>query len=160
MNNRNVFKMMAAWFLSAAILINLNSTIFATDLDEAEKEKESLKTELEAAEELIDSLKDSREDIAYKVTELDAKLTDISTKISELSVQLEETNNKISDTSEELEVAEAEEEKQYENMKNRIRFMYENRMTANYLAALFEADSFSEFLNEVEYITSLEKYDR
>ncbi|MCR5272315.1 MAG: peptidoglycan DD-metalloendopeptidase family protein, partial [Lachnospiraceae bacterium] len=46
------------------------------------------------------------------------------------------------------------------NMKNRIRFMYENRMTANYLAALFEADSFSEFLNEVEYITSLEKYDR
>lgn len=160
MKNKKAIKQMAALFLCAAILMNTKNAISATSLEEAEKEKESLKTELQAAEALIDDLKDSRDDIATKVTELDTKLTEISTKLSELSVQLEEKNELINDTSNELKDAKEEEQKQYENMKQRIRFMYENRLTSNYIYALFGADSFIDFLNEVEYIKRLETYDR
>ncbi|MCR5468163.1 MAG: peptidoglycan DD-metalloendopeptidase family protein, partial [Lachnospiraceae bacterium] len=160
MKKRHLLKKMAALVLGAAILMNSNNLISATGLEEAEKEKESLKSELAEAEKLISKLKDSKEDIQYKVTELDTKLTEISTKISELSVQLEEKDAEIVDTTDKLAKAEEEEAKQYENMKQRIRFMYEASLSSSYVAAFFSSASFSDFLNEVEYISRLEKYDR
>lgn len=44
-------------------------------------------------------------------------------------------------------------------MKKRIQFMYENGQTS-YVEMLLSADSFTDFLNAVEYITQISQYDR
>lgn len=44
-------------------------------------------------------------------------------------------------------------------MKVRIQFMYENAQES-YFEALFDSESFSDFLNSAEYIIQIQEYDR
>lgn len=131
----------------------------ATGLSEAQAEKEKLEQDLEEAQELIDSLNDSKDDIEEAVEELDAKLRNISKQISNLEVQLGEKQAKVEETEAELAVAEADREKQYEDMKLRIQFMYENQSTTA-VEKLLSAGSMAEFLNGAEYIAEISQYDR
>lgn len=145
--------------LAAILALSHPAGIFAESLKEAQQEKENLENALKEAQDLIDNLKDSKENIGDKVSELDGKLTQISTDITNLEQQLKEKGAEISDVKDELSQAEKDEQVQYENMKLRIRYMYENSRTS-YIARILSAESFSEFLNEVEYIQQISKYDR
>ena len=72
---------------------------------------------------------------------------------------MEEKQAEIDRTKEELAGAKADEEEQYEAMKLRIRYMYENS-PVSYLELLLSAESFAEVLNRAEYISQISEYDR
>lgn len=131
----------------------------ATGLSEAQQEKENLEKELEEAQKMIDGLNDSKEDMEEAVKELDAKLQSISKQISELENQLKEKQEAVDSTEEELAAAEEDRKRQYEDMKLRIQFMYENQNTSM-LEKLLSAGSIAEFLNAAEYISQISQYDR
>lgn len=141
------------------LALSLPFGVCANDLSDARKEKEALETELQKAQALINDLKNSKEDIQEKVTQLDGRLTEISEQISKLETELTQKQAQISTTEEELETVQAEEAAQYESMKKRIRFMYENSQTS-YVSALLSAENFADFLNAVEYISQIAQYDR
>lgn len=128
-------------------------------LKEAQKEKAALEKQLKAAKELINDLKDSKGDVEDKVQELNNELVDISSKITSLENQLADKSTEIADAEAELAQAEADKQKQYDDMKTRIRYMYENSQTT-YLEQLLESNSVAEFLNTAEYIAEIQKYDR
>lgn len=130
-----------------------------SNLSEAQQEKKTLENDLQKAKELIDSLKGSKEDIQSEVEKLDKQLNEISGKVKELESQLSKKRQEIADTESALNKAKEQEKKQYRNMKKRIQFMYENGQTS-YVEMLFSADSFTDFLNAVEYITQISQYDR
>lgn len=144
---------------AAVLLVQPKGAVFADSLSEARQEKKELENSLKEAQALIDQLKNSKDGIQSKVTELDKKLTQISVDIEELQKKLEEKNVKIDEASQELSVAEEEERIQYENMKKRIQYMYVNSR-GSYLTQILSAKSFGEFLNTVEYISSITEYDR
>ena len=131
----------------------------STSLKEAQKEKAALEKQLKAAKELINDLKDSKGDVEDKVQELNNELVDISSKITSLENQLADKSTEIADAEAELAQAEADKQKQYDDMKTRIRYMYENSQTT-YLEQLLESNSVAEFLNTAEYIAEIQKYDR
>lgn len=131
----------------------------AKGLSEAQEEKEGLEQELKEAQKIIDSLNDSKEDMEEVVKELDTKLQNISKQISNLENQLKEKQDSVDLTEEELAVAEEERQKQYEDMKLRIQFMYENQ-SSSALTKLLSAGSIAEFLNSAEYISQISQYDR
>lgn len=131
----------------------------AESLEDAKQEKQNLENALQEAEHLIDDLKGSKENIQDKVTELDARLTQISADIANLEERLEEKNTELSDTKKLLEQAEQDEKSQYEGMKLRIQYMYENRRTS-YVQQLMSAESLTDFLNALEYIRQISQYDR
>ncbi len=108
---------------------------------------------------MIDSLNDSKEDLEEVVKELDTKLQTISRQISDLENQLKEKQDSVDLTEEELAAAEEDRQKQYEDMKLRIQFMYENQSSAT-LTKLLSAGSIAEFLNSAEYISQISQYDR
>ena len=108
---------------------------------------------------MIDSLKGSKEDIQSEVEKLDKQLNEISGKVKELESQLSKKRQEIANTESALNKAKEQEKKQYGNMKKRIQFMYENGQTS-YVEMLLSADSFTDFLNAVEYITQISQYDR
>ena len=130
-----------------------------TSLKEAESEKQQLEKELADAKDAIEDLKQSKGNVESKISALNSKLMDISERITTLEGQLEEKNNNILQTQQELEDAEATKEQQYEDMKLRIQFMYENS-NISYMQLLLEAKDISSLLNSVEYITEIQQYDR
>lgn len=132
---------------------------YAKSMDEAQKEKESLENDLEEAKKLIDSLEGSKDDIQGDVDKLDDRLSEIADKVKELESQLQEKRNAIADTETALSEAQTREEEQYEAMKKRIQFLYENGQSS-YIELLFSSESFAEFLNAAEYITQISQYDR
>ena len=58
-----------------------------------------------------------------------------------------------------LKAAEEKEEQQYEDMKLRIKYMYE-KGDASMLVSLIESDSFADLVNKAEYIQNVHTYDR
>ena len=131
----------------------------STSLKEAQQEKEALEKRLKEAKQLINDLKDSKGDVEEKVKELNNQLVDISAKITNLENQLAEKSTEIAGAEEQLAAAEASKEQQYEDMKTRIRYMYENSQTS-YLEQLLDSGSVAEFLNTADYIMQIQKYDR
>lgn len=121
--------------------------------------KSQLENDLKDAKALISQLQGQQGDVQAAISELDAKLSVISEKIDDLEVQTEEKNKELEDSEVQLATAQENEAEQYESMKWRIRYMYQNS-GMNYLEALLEAGSFAELLKKVEYMSSLMTYDR
>lgn len=159
---KNRLKIITAVMLTLIFCMQPVCNVQATEesnLSEAQQEKKTLENDLQKAKELIDSLKGSKEDIQSEVEKLDKQLNEISGKVKELESRLSKKRQEIADTESALNKAKEQEKKQYRNMKKRIQFMYENGQTS-YVEMLLSADSFTDFLNAVEYITQISQYDR
>lgn len=159
---KNRLKIITAIMLTLIFCMQPVCNVQATEesnLSEAQQEKKTLENDLQKAKELIDSLKGSKEDIQSEVEKLDKQLNKISGKVKELESRLSKKRQEIADTESALNKAKEQEKKQYRNMKKRIQFMYENGQTS-YVEMLLSADSFTDFLNAVEYITQISQYDR
>lgn len=105
-------------------------------------------------------------DLENKTSDLKNELSDLNSELDALSKDLDETIAEIEEKSAEMEEtktalaeAEAEEEKQYEAMKKRIKYMYEEGDTS-FLEMLFDSHSIADFLNNADFITSVTEYDR
>ena len=159
---KNRLKIITAIMLTLIFCMQPVCNVQATEesnLSEAQQEKKTLENDLQKAKELIDSLKGSKEEIQSEVEKLDKQLNEISGKVKELESQLSKKRQEIANTESALNKAKEQEKKQYRNMKKRIQFMYENGQTS-YVEMLLSADSFTDFLNAVEYITQISQYDR
>lgn len=152
-------KRLAAGTLAIILAMAPVMGAYAKNMDEAQKEKESLESDLKETQELIESLKGSKDDIQKDVDKLDEKLDDIEGRLKELNVQLQKKRTSIADTETMLKEAEEKEKQQYDDMKKRIQFMYENG-NSSYIEMLFSSESFADFLNAAEYITQISQYDR
>lgn len=128
-------------------------------LKKAQEDKAQLEKELKEAQETIQDLKESKGNIEDKVAQLNKQLINISSRITELENELTQKSEDITATQEELEAAKVDEAQQYEDMKVRIQFMYENGQST-YLEALLSSRDISELLNAAEYISQIQSYDR
>jgi murein DD-endopeptidase MepM/ murein hydrolase activator NlpD len=129
------------------------------ELDNATSESDELKSGLKDTQNAIDNLSDKKNKIENYVNELDSQLNEITDKIEEISGQIESKELEIEETTKELQQAEEDEKSQYESMKKRIKFMYENGNTA-YIELVLESKSISQFLNRAEYVAKISEYDR
>lgn len=153
--------------ITAVLILSMCGTFFLNDsmqavagsLSEAQSEKKELEKALKEAQGLIDDLKNSQGDVQDTIDSLNTQLVSISAKITSLENDLTDKSNAIVDTQEELSAAQADAAQQYEDMKVRIQFMYENSRSS-YLELLLSSRNVSEFLNAAEYISEIESYDR
>lgn len=146
--------------VAIAVVFSSAGSVYAGSMSNAQKEKESLQGDLDEAKELINSLKDSKQDAESAISALDQKLTDISGRIEDLKAELEQKEIELEETQEQLSQAEQEESQQFENMKIRIKYMYESYGSMNAITMLLSCSSFSEFLNQAQYMYMINQYDR
>ncbi len=128
------------------------------EIEEAQKKKKELQSGLTEVKEIMEDLKDTRADLQEYVTQLDKNLADVEAKIEELKTLISEKEDEILETTEELEDAQEKEQTQYQTMKERVQFLYEQG-DSYYLELLLDVDSFGEFVNKKEYITKMSEYD-
>lgn len=107
----------------------------------------------------INELKEEKEEAQQEVKNLQEELKELITKINQLESDLIAKGEEIQRAEADLLEAEKVEKKQYEDMKLRIKFMYESGDT-DALEAIFASDSFSEMLNRAEYVQNVHEYDR
>ena len=86
-------------------------------------------------------------------------MVEISDKIAETEAQIEESNNEVFRLEASLQISRNNEEKQYENMKSRIKYMYENG-SESMISMLFSADSMADLLNKADFVQNVTEYDR
>ena len=150
------------------LLLGVSMTVYASSvntdvndatLSDAEKELEELKNQLDKAEDIVNDLEDSRDDLKSKISKLNKSMINISAKITELEKLLVEKNGQIEETKVKLEEAKQTADKQYDDMKLRIQYMYENGQYS-YLESFLASKNLSEFLNSAEYINQIQQYDR
>lgn len=149
--------MLAAWGLSAAIIASAATT------------SEKIKSTKQAVEEKKDSLNESRQnvsEIAQAKAQLEGRLEQLNTQLNQVSEQLEQKQEELQTKQQEVEsikealaVAQATEQDQYESMKKRIQYLYENGNT-DILQMVLEGKSFTEILNKADFVRSMTQYDR
>ena len=155
---------MAAMVLLLGITMTVQAssagkTVGSSDLSNAQQELNDLKEQLEKAEGIVNSLEDSRDDVKSKISKLNKSMISISAKITELENMLIAKNEQIDETLLQLDEAQKTADKQYADMKLRIRYMYENGQNS-YMETLLSAENLSDFLNSAEYINQIQQYDR
>ncbi|NLL79496.1 MAG: peptidoglycan DD-metalloendopeptidase family protein [Clostridiales bacterium] len=128
-------------------------------ISEAQKEKQILQSGMSDVQKMVAELSSVKGDLEAYVTKLDGNLDQVQAKITEIKELITKKEEEIRITSEELKEAEATEKKQYEEMKTRIKFIYE-RGDGFYLEVLLSAKSFGDLLNKTDYIEKLSQYDR
>lgn len=111
------------------------------------------------AQQKASELEQQKEAATKQKEELAAQLNQIVQEMAETEAQITKKRQEIEKTDTELIEAQLKESKQYDDMKLRIRFMYEQG-DMNFLQILFESDSIGEFLNKAEYIQKISRYDR
>lgn len=125
----------------------------------AEAEREALEKSLAELEKKKAALEKDKKNLSKYVKELDAQLAEIEAQIEQLNAQITLKEAEIEQAEIELQAAIETEHAQYEAMKKRIQFMYEQG-ESNYFAMLFSAEDFSDLLNKADYIEQLSAYDR
>ena len=128
-------------------------------ISSAEEEKKALEESLAELEEKKASLEKDKKNLSNYVKELDFQLAEIEAQIEELNAQITVKEAEIEEAEKELQEAIETEQAQYEAMKKRIQFMYEQG-ESNYFAMLMSAEDFSDMLNKADYIEQLSAYDR
>lgn len=107
----------------------------------------------------VDKLKENKAAKQSEVNSLQQELTDIMTKLGVLEEDLIKKGEEISQAEEDLESAEKKEKEQYEAMKLRIKYMYEEG-NSTAIETLVSAKNFSDLMNKAEYVQNVHKYDR
>lgn len=138
-------KRVVSFLLVLVMCLGLALQVQASELNETRDKASELEGKKKKAEDEKASLAEQLNTIVADMEETQSK---IDAKEDELEVKEEE-----------LEVAKAEENDQYESMKMRIKYMYENG-DIQFMEILCESKSIGEFLNTAEYITTISEYDR
>lgn len=90
---------------------------------------------------------------------LKSQLTEVVTQINQIEEDLTEKGEQIIQTTADLAEAEETEKQQYENMKLRIKYMYEQG-NGSAVEALVTSEDFSDLVNKAEYVQNVHDYDR
>lgn len=152
-----------AFFLCSAVLVTTGTRTMAVNYDKKIEEARQKEKEYEKrAEELqkdMEELEQSKEDTLAYIEKLDKKTEKVETELEELKGKIAENENYLVSANKELEEAQAEEQKQYDTMKKRIKYMYENG-NQDYMDILFRSESMGDLLNRAEYVEKISSYDK
>ncbi|GKH31648.1 peptidoglycan DD-metalloendopeptidase family protein [Muricomes sp. OA1] len=138
---RSIISTVLVIALSLGMVLNVN----AATVDEAQKKAEELENQKKAAEKEKDSLA--------------SQLNSIIADMNDTKEKLEKKQDEIQKAEDELVQAKVDENDQYESMKKRIKFMYENG-NSQLLEILVSSDSIGDLLNKAEYVSQISAYDR
>ena len=150
MNNKKKLKQfmicLCCVFCSTALTIPyLSYATTQDDLDNANRELESLKAQ--------------QQSLSANLSEIDGQLQSAGSRLSSLEEQIDDKQADVDALNEELLSLSQTMDEQYDSMKLRIRYMYE-RSSSDVIELLLTSQSMSELLLKSEYIYQLSQYDR
>ena len=148
--------------LLAGLFVLSNITVtYATEgeIADMQAQKQEAEAGLAQAQADISAMESKKQELEDYLSDLNAQYEELTNVISDLSVQAGEKENQLKDIQKKLKKAQKASDKQYEDMKLRIQYMYENGGTTA-LQTLLSSKDLAEFLNTAESVSKISQYDR
>lgn len=174
--------------LGLVMMFSQTMSVFATTEQQLKQQKSQAQSQLNATNDEIDELSRKQMQVQAEINSMDAEMVDLMIQIDATKEDIASTENSITETQnnitakeqditvkesdiqtktgeieqtkEELVQAEADRDQQYEDMKKRIKYIYENGGDSAWVNMIFGTDSFTSMLNRAEYAQSMHDYDR
>ena len=155
MNRKKLLSFLLAGILAVTTAMPALAATTQDKIQDARAAKQQTESSLNEAQNRIDNLESKKGESEAYLDELNTQLTDLKNSLEKLQKQSEEKQRELEKVQAELEEAKEKEARQYEDMKLRIRYMYE-QTNSGYLEMLFDSGSFSEFPEQGrQYFTDL-----
>ena len=147
--------------LAGILTFSMGTPVFATESEIADmqEQKQEAESNLAQTQSDISSMESKKQELESYLADLNTQYEELTNTISELSIQAGEKENQLKQIRAELKKAKKAEKKQYEDMKLRIQYMYENGGTSA-LETLLSSKDLAEFLNNAESVSKISQYDR
>lgn len=160
MKKKKLFSLVLATVLTAATVLPCYGASTKEKISNAQAEQAAAQSQLDSIQSRIDELNSKKGQSEEYLSELNQQLDDLQNRLQELQDQYDAKQNELVQIQADLEDAKAKEEEQYEAMKLRIQYMYENSSGNGYMAMLFSSKSISELISRAEYIQKISDFDR
>ena len=149
--------------LTGIMTVSMPGAVFAASTEEqiadVQAQKEAAQAELAQQQSNMVSLESKKQELESYLEELNVQYTDLTNSVSELGIQAAEKEEQLKTLNTQLEEAKVTADKQYQDMKKRIVYMYENG-SASMLELLLSSEDLAQFLNRAENIAQISQYDR
>lgn len=157
---KHMWKMrLVAAGLVAILGISCFQSASASALSKAKNKKSEAQTALDNANADIENIQSKQQELQSQIDALDADLVNIIMNLDILEGELSDKQTELDNVTAQLAQAQEDEQNQYDAMKKRIVYMYENG-DDSYIEALVGATDFSDLLNRLEYAQQIYDYDR
>lgn len=127
---------------------------------DAEKKKSQAEQDLKDKKNEINGLKDQQQTTADDIKNKSAKLDEILAAQKKLQTDITSKQAEIEQNQKDLVAAQEKQQEQYDAMKKRIQFMYENSAEDNIWTAIIESNGITDMLNRIEYVSDVYDSDR
>ena len=127
---------------------------------DAEKKKSQAEQDLKDKKNEINGLKDQQQTTADDIKKKSAKLDEILAAQKKLQTDITNKQAEIEQNQKDLAAAQEKQQEQYDAMKKRIQFMYENSAEDNIWTAIIESNGITDMLNRIEYVSDVYDSDR
>lgn len=127
---------------------------------DAEKKKSQAEQDLKDKKNEINGLKDQQQTTADDIKNKSAKLDEILAAQKKLQKDITSKQAEIEQNQKDLAAAQEKQQEQYDAMKKRIQFMYENSAEDNIWTAIIESNGITDMLNRIEYVSDVYDSDR
>lgn len=145
--------------LSFLLFFLVVDPVSATTISELQKDVQNNQSQLNDVNRQISNYKGAQADIGDQIDQLDAEMVSLLTDINLIEDAIAEKEADIAETQVAYDAAVADKDEQYESMKIRIRFMYEQGDTS-YLQIFLNTQNMSDMVNKAHYVEQLYEYDR
>lgn len=127
---------------------------------DAEKKKSQAEQDLKDKKNEINGLKNQQQTTADDIKNKSAKLDEILAAQKKLQTDITNKQAEIEQNQKDLAAAQEKQQEQYDAMKKRIQFMYENSAEDNIWTAIIESNGITDMLNRIEYVSDVYDSDR
>lgn len=127
---------------------------------DADKKKSQAEQDLKDKKNEINGLKDQQQITADDIKNKSAKLDEILAAQKKLQTDITSKQAEIEQNQKDLAAAQEKQQEQYDAMKKRIQFMYENSAEDNIWTAIIESNGITDMLNRIEYVSDVYDSDR
>jgi len=157
----NFLRRILGGILTGCILVTATVHAGTTqkDIDKAKDQITDLKKQKEDAKDQVDSLTNEKQGLESDLSGLNGQLNTITSDMNQLEQQAAQKEDEINTAAEDLKRSEERSAEQYEDMKVRIQYIYENGNQSVW-DMLIHVSSIAEFLNQAEYTSAINQYDR
>jgi cell wall-associated NlpC family hydrolase len=136
-----------------------SGTTSSKTIQDAQDKKDEAQESLNKVNSEINEIQAAQSSLQTQMDSYDEELMALLTDIEILKADIANQEDEIEEANANLAEAQEKEQEQYDAMKLRIQYMYENG-DQSFLTAIMGSSSISDFLNRVEYVSDVYAYDR
>ena len=151
-------KFLKVGLLTSILIFSFQNLSYSKSTSELNNQKNSNQNSINKAKEKLNDIKSEKTATLGDIDNLDSQLEKVQAELDKLQTELNLTIDVLNKSEQELKEANETKEKQYENLKKRIRFIYQGG-ASSYLEVLLNSDNILDLVRRIEYINSIMEHD-